>query len=173
MKVNDRQKLVLGRKVKNYFGNDLSGYTFAIWGLAFKPETDDIRDAPSIDLVNELINAGAALRVFDPEAMGNIRNIMGDKLYYAENQYDAVKGADAMIIATEWSEFRNPDFERIATLLRHPAIFDGRNVYSLEKMQTLGFYYESIGRKVVHKQVHDTLVIPHQHTLVRDRGGLD
>jgi len=153
MQVNERQKLVLGKKVKNYFGNDLSGKTFAIWGLAFKPETDDIRDAPSLELIRELLEAGAKLRVFDPEAMENVRQLLGDKIYFAHDLYDTLEGASAVIVVTEWSEFRNPDFERIAELLKHPAIFDGRNVYSLEKMQQLGFYYESIGRKVVNGNI--------------------
>ena len=168
MQVNERQKRVLGQKVKNYFGSDLSGYTFAIWGLAFKPETDDIRDAPALELINELTEAGAKLRVFDPEAMNNVRQIIGDKIHYANDQYDTLTGASALIVVTEWSEFRNPDFERIYTMLIHPAIFDGRNVYSLEKMQEHSFYYESIGRKVVHAHVHDTLPAPH-NTIVRER----
>jgi UDPglucose 6-dehydrogenase len=172
MKVNDQQKLVLGRKIKNYFGSDLSSFTFAIWGLAFKPETDDIRDAPSLQLIRELVEAGAKVRVFDPEAMGHVKHIIGDKIHYAEDQYDAAKGASALIIVTEWSEFRNPDFDRINELLVHPAIFDGRNVYSLEKMEALPFYYESIGRRVVHKQVRETLPVPH-NTIVRERGVLD
>ena len=153
MDVNDRQKLVLGRKVRNYFGSDLTGYTFAIWGLAFKPETDDIRDAPALDLIKELTEAGAKLRVYDPEAMPNVKQIFGDKIHYADSQYDAVTDASALIVVTEWSEFRNPDFDRIYEILNHPAIFDGRNVYSLERMEQLGFYYESIGRKIVHPQV--------------------
>ena len=153
MDVNDRQKLVLGRKVRNYFGSDLTGYTFAIWGLAFKPETDDIRDAPALDLIKELTEAGAKLRVYDPEAMPNVKQIFGDKINYADSQYDAVTDASALIVVTEWSEFRNPDFDRIYETLKHPAIFDGRNVYSLERMEQLGFYYESIGRKIVHPQV--------------------
>jgi len=172
MQVNDRQKKVLGKKVKNYFGSELSGFTFAIWGLAFKPETDDIRDAPALDLISELTEAGAKLRVFDPEAMNNVRQIMGDSIYYAADQYEAVTGASAVIVVTEWSEFRNPDFDRIYGLLKHPAIFDGRNVYSLDKMKELGFYYESIGRSVVHAHIHDTLEMPH-NTILRDRGGMD
>jgi UDPglucose 6-dehydrogenase len=158
MKVNERQKRILARKIKDYFGNDLTGYTFAIWGLAFKPETDDIRDAPSIELIRELTDAGAKLRVYDPEAMNNLKQIMGDSVYYASNQYDAAEGASAVVIVTEWSEFRNPDFERLAELVSHPAIFDGRNVYSIERMQNLGFYYESIGRGVVHAHVRDVLL---------------
>lgn len=172
MKVNDQQKLILGRKIKDYFGSDLSSFTFAIWGLAFKPETDDIRDAPSIQLINELVAAGAKVRVFDPEAMNNVKQILGDKIFYADDQYDAISGASALIVVTEWSEFRNPDFDRIYTTLKHPAIFDGRNVYALERMQELGFYYESMGRKVVHAHVHDTLDVPHT-TIVRERGVMD
>jgi len=172
MKVNDRQKRVLGDKVKNYFGSDLTGCTFGIWGLAFKPETDDIRDAPALELIKELLAAGAQLRVFDPEAMGHVKNIFGDKIYYATDQYDAVKGASAIILVTEWSEFRNPDFERLQSMVKHPAIFDGRNVYSLDKMQALGFYYESVGRKVVHPHMRDKLAET-QHSDIRERGVLD
>jgi len=153
MNVNDKQKLILGKKLKRYFGNDLTGLTFAIWGLAFKPETDDIRDAPALDLIKELLEAGASLRVFDPEAMNNVKTIYGDKLHYAENQYDTLIGASALIVVTEWSEFRNPNFEQIADTLKHPAIFDGRNVYSIDKMEEYPFYYESIGRSVVNKNI--------------------
>ena len=160
MKVNDRQKLILGQKVRNYFGSDLSGFKFALWGLAFKPETDDIRDAPALDLISELLEAGASITVFDPEAMENVKQIFGDKIQYAAGQYETLEGAHALIVVTEWSEFRNPDFDRIANSLVHPCIFDGRNVYSLDKMAELGFYYESIGRKTIHKQVRDTLVAP-------------
>ena len=172
MQVNDRQKKILGQKVKNYFGSDLSGLTFGIWGLAFKPETDDIRDAPAIDLISELTAAGANIRVFDPEAMDNVRAIFGDKLVYCESQYDALEGASALIVVTEWSEFRNPDFERIAKTLVHPCIFDGRNVFSLEKMKELGFYYESIGRRTINKSVHNTLPQPHGE-VIRERGIMD
>ena len=172
MAVNDRQKRILGEKVRNYFGSDLSAYTFAMWGLSFKPETDDIRDAPSLDLINELLQGGAKVRVFDPEGMENVKQLFGDKLHYAASQYEAVEGASALIVVTEWSEFRNPDFARIAEALAHPCIFDGRNVYSLEKMQELGFYYESIGRATVHKHVRDTLRAP-KHAAISDRGGLD
>ena len=172
MKVNDMQKKIMGGKVRNYFGADLSGLTFAIWGLSFKPETDDIRDAPALDLIEELLAGGATVRVFDPEGMANVKQLFGDKIYYAEDQYDALTGATALIIVTEWSEFRNPDFDRIANSLVHPAIFDGRNVFSVEKMQGLGFYYESIGRTVVHPQVRDTLP-QRETTIIRDRGMLD
>ncbi len=150
MEVNQRQKLRLGAKIREYFGNDLSGRTFAIWGLAFKPETDDIREAPALSLIKELLDAGAAIRAFDPEAADNVREVLGDAIYFANDQYDALEGADALALVTEWSEFRNPDFNRMADLMRFPAIFDGRNVYTLEKMETLAFYYESIGRRTVH-----------------------
>lgn len=172
MKVNDRQKRILGEKVKNYFGSDLTGMTFGMLGLSFKPETDDIRDAPSLELIDELLSAGAKVRVFDPEGMENVKAIMGDKLHYAETIYDAAEGTSALLVVTEWSEFRNPDFDRIYKSMVHPAIFDGRNVYSLEKMHELGFYYESIGRGTINKHVHDTLKMHHTQ-VVRDRGGLD
>jgi UDPglucose 6-dehydrogenase len=172
MRVNDNQKLILGQKVRNYFGSDLSSLTFALWGLAFKPETDDIRDAPALDLIRELLAGGAKVTVFDPEAMDNVKAIFGDKLHYADNQYDALTGASALLVVTEWSEFRNPDFDKIADALVHPCIFDGRNVYSLDRMAELGFYYESIGRKTINARVHDTLEMP-KTELLRDRGTQD
>jgi len=172
MKVNDRQKTILGKKITEYYGSDLSGKTFALWGLAFKPETDDIREAPALELIDELLKAGATVRAFDPEAMDNVRRIYGTKVHFAENMYAALEGAHGLVIVTEWSEFRNPDFDRIGEMLVHPAIFDGRNVYSLEKMEELGFYYESMGRKTVHAQIHDELEQP-KETLIRDRGAND
>ena len=153
MDVNKNQKLILGAKVRNYFGKDLTGHTFAIWGLAFKPETDDIRDAPALELINELLAAGAHVRVFDPEAMNNVKQIMGDKLFYAEDQYQAITGVSALIVVTEWSEFRNPNFEQIKASMKYPVIFDGRNVYSLEKMAELPFYYQSMGRSTVNPHI--------------------
>jgi UDPglucose 6-dehydrogenase len=172
MKVNERQKTVLGKKVKEFFGSELNGRTFAIWGLAFKPETDDIREAPACELIKELSEAGANIRAFDPEAMENVRKVFGDAVYFAENMYDALTGADALIIVTEWSEFRNPDFERMESTLRHPAIFDGRNVYTMEKMESLPFYYESIGRKVIHERIR-LEVNNTSEDFVRQRGPLD
>lgn len=172
MKVNEKQKLRLGRKIKEVYGNDLTGRTFAIWGLAFKPETDDIREAPALELITELLEAGAAVTTFDPEAMDNVKRIFGDRIRFAENQYDALEGADALVIVTEWSEFRNPDFERLRDTLKLPVVFDGRNVYMLEKMQELGFYYESIGRKTVHEQIREKISVP-TDTFVRQRGTLD
>lgn len=172
MEVNQIQKTILGSKIKECFGNDLSGRTFAIWGLAFKPETDDIREAPALELINELMDAGAQIRTYDPEAMNNVKNIYGDKIHFAKDQYDALEGCDALVIVTEWSEFRNPNFERIEEALKHSMIFDGRNVYALEKMEELGFYYESIGRKVVHEELRNLLELPVE-TMVRDRGTTD
>ncbi|MBS1773344.1 MAG: UDP-glucose/GDP-mannose dehydrogenase family protein [Bacteroidetes bacterium] len=172
MKVNDMQKLRLGKKIKESFGSDLSGRTFAVWGLAFKPETDDIREAPALELINELLEAGAKVRTYDPEAMPNVQKIFGDKIHFATDQYDALKGADALVIVTEWSEFRNPNFDTIAASLKLPVIFDGRNVYSLEKMEGLGFYYESIGRKTVHENLRNKIQVP-AGAGVSQRGDLD
>jgi UDPglucose 6-dehydrogenase len=149
MEVNDKQKLILGNKVNAYYGDAIKGKTFAVWGLAFKPETDDIREAPALYLIETLLGAGAKVNAFDPEAMPNVKAIFGDKVNFVANQYDALEQADALIIVTEWSEFRNPDFARIKAALSAPVIFDGRNVYTLEKMKELGFYYESIGRNKV------------------------
>jgi len=149
MEVNDRQKLILGDKIKTYFKGDLKGKTFAVWGLAFKPETDDIREAPALYLIDTLLAEGAIVKAFDPEAMPNVKAIYGDKVSFMEGQYEAVADADALVIVTEWSEFRNPDFNRLKSSLKNPIIFDGRNVYTLEKMKELGFYYESMGRSVI------------------------
>ena len=147
MKVNQEQKYSLVNKVKRFYKNDLKGKTFALWGLAFKPDTDDIREAPALFMIEELTKAGAKIIAFDPEAMPNVKKLVGDKITFAENEYDALNGVDALLIATEWAEFRNPDFDRIAKQTKH--IFDGRNLYDLAQMQELGFYYESIGRQTV------------------------
>jgi UDPglucose 6-dehydrogenase len=149
MEVNDSQKLHLLPGLKSYFNNNLKGKHLAIWGLAFKPNTDDIREAPAIDIINALLNEGAKITAFDPEAMNNFKAFMGNKINYAESQYDALKGADALIIATEWNEFRTPDFSRIASNLKNKAIFDGRNVFDLSAMKELGFYYQSVGRETI------------------------
>lgn len=145
--VNKRQKTILMPRIKGYFKGSLEGKTIAVWGLAFKPETDDIREAPSIDMMHTLLASGANLRVFDPEAMDNIRKLFGDRLVYADSMYDALDQADALLICTEWSIFRNPDMERIRNMLKSPAIFDGRNLYNTEDMEASGFDYFSIGRK--------------------------
>jgi UDPglucose 6-dehydrogenase len=144
--VNDAQKEVLFQKVWAHFSGQLTGKTLAVWGLAFKPRTDDVREAPALTLVNALLAAGASVRVHDPEAMGNIREIYGDKLHYADRPYGALEGADGLVIVTEWQEFRNPDFEVIRRLLKDRVIFDGRNIYEPRNMAALGFTYYGIGR---------------------------
>jgi UDPglucose 6-dehydrogenase len=149
MEVNEIQKKVLVEKVKKYYKGDIEGKKFAMWGLAFKPETDDIREAPSLYIIDELLAAGAEITVFDPEAMKNVQNLIGDKIKYAGDQYEALHGADALLIVTEWSLFRTPDFEQVESLLKEKVIFDGRNLYELEKMIDCGFYYNSIGRKEI------------------------
>ena len=149
LKVNHLQKLKLVEKVKNYFGNNLNGKKLALWGLAFKPDTDDIREAPALYMIDELTKLGAKITAFDPEAMDNIKNLIGDSIQYVSNQYDALHGADALLIATEWSVFRNPDFSKIENMLSNKVIFDGRNVFDLDFMTEKGFHYESIGRKTI------------------------
>ena len=144
--MNEKQKLHLIPKIKKYFNNDIKGKHFALWGLAFKPNTDDIREAPALDIINALLKEGSTVAAFDPEAMNNVREILGDKIQFCENQYDALKEADALIIATEWNEFRTPNFLKIVTALKNKAIFDGRNVFDVNAIKELGFYYESIGR---------------------------
>ena len=151
MDVNEIQKLILVQKVKSYFGNDLRGKNFALWGLAFKPETDDIREAPSLDIINELTLAGANIVSYDPEAMPNVKKLIGDKIKYANSSLEALKNVDALLIATEWAAFRNPDFNEMNSLMKNPIIFDGRNLYSIESMRKRNFYYQSIGRQVVNK----------------------
>jgi UDPglucose 6-dehydrogenase len=149
MRVNKSQKTTLVSKLKSYFGDDLSGLNFALWGLAFKPETDDIREAPSLYIIEEIINAGASITAYDPEASENVKQIIGDKIKYAENSYEALENVDALLIATEWSAFRNPDFTKIYSLMKTPIIFDGRNLYDIELMENKSFYYQSVGRKTV------------------------
>ncbi|GGE60725.1 UDP-glucose dehydrogenase [Pedobacter psychrotolerans] len=149
MEVNERQKTILVDKVLKYYKNDIKGKHFALWGLAFKPETDDIREAPALYIIKALIEQGASITVFDPEAMKNVEAIIGDQVKYAKNQYEALENADALLIATEWSVFRNPDFEKIDHILKNKVVFDGRNLYDLQKMIDLGYYYNSIGRKLI------------------------
>ena len=146
MDVNERQKLHLMPKIKKYFKDNLKGKHFALWGLAFKPNTDDIREAPALYMIDALVAEGATLSVFDPEAMNNVKQLIGDKVTYAESQYEALEGADALIIATEWNEFRTPNFLKIVTSLKNKVIFDGRNLFDIAAIRELGFYYESIGR---------------------------
>lgn len=149
MAVNEKQKLHLLPGIKKYFSNDLKGKHFALWGLSFKPGTDDIREAPALYIIDALLGEGATVAAFDPEAMKNVKEQLGDKIVYAESQYEALKDADALIIATEWNEFRTPDFAKIAARLKNKAIFDGRNLFDLEAMRNLGFHYESVGREVI------------------------
>lgn len=149
MKVNEEQKLFLLPKIKAYFNHDLKGKHFALWGLAFKPNTDDIREAPALYMIKALTEAGATVSAYDPEAMPNVKQVVGDKIEFAQSQYDALKNADALIIATEWSEFRTPEFDKIKSMLNNQVIFDGRNVYDRQQMKQLGFYYESVGREAV------------------------
>jgi UDPglucose 6-dehydrogenase len=147
--VNNTQRLRIADKVKAYFGDDLSGKTIALWGLAFKPNTDDIREAPALYTIKELLDAGAKVQAFDPEAMENIEAIFGDQVTFAKDQYEALIGADALGILTEWAVFRSPSFDVVRKLLKEPILFDGRNLYDLEQMKKEGFYYESIGRNKV------------------------
>jgi UDPglucose 6-dehydrogenase len=146
MDVNERQKLFLLPKIKAYFNNDLKGKHFALWGLAFKPNTDDIREAPALYMIDALLAEGATVSVFDPEAMSNVKQVVGDKITYAEHQYTCLENADALIIATEWSVFRTPDFHKISASLHNRAIFDGRNLFEVSRMKELGYHYESVGR---------------------------
>ncbi len=152
MDVNEKQKLHLMPFIKSYFNNDLKGKKIAIWGLAFKPNTDDIREAPALYMIEELLAAGATVATFDPEAMKNVKKLLGDAVTFADSQYDTLKDADALVIATEWSEFRTPDFQKISSMLKNKAIFDGRNLFDLVQLEDLGYHYVSIGRRVVTQQ---------------------
>lgn len=154
MEVNDKQKLHLIPAVRAYFKNDLNGKKIALWGLAFKPNTDDVREAPALYMIEELLKHGATISAFDPEAMHNVKEILGDKITFAESQYDTLQDADALIIATEWSEFRTPDFTRMKSLLKNNVIFDGRNLFDLSRMEECGFHYVSIGRSVIENRNH-------------------
>ena len=145
-KINSLQKLHLVEKIKSYFTGNLKGKHFALWGLAFKPNTDDIREAPALSIIYALTKLGATITAFDPEAMPNVKAQISDLINYAENQYQALAGAEALIIATEWSEFRTPDFERMDKEIKQKIIFDGRNLFDVSKMKDLGYHYESIGR---------------------------
>jgi UDPglucose 6-dehydrogenase len=154
MQVNDNQKLHLIPAIKAYFKNNLKGKTIAIWGLAFKPNTDDVREAPALYIIEELLKEGAAINAYDPEAMNNVKRLLGDRISFHEMQYDALVNADILIIATEWSEFRTPDFEKIGSLLKNKVIFDGRNLFNLNHMKELGFHYVSIGRRTVNQLIN-------------------
>ncbi|MBK7182014.1 MAG: UDP-glucose/GDP-mannose dehydrogenase family protein [Bacteroidetes bacterium] len=149
MDINEKQKTIIVPKIKQHFNNDLKGKKIALWGLAFKPDTDDIREAPALYIIEELTKMGATIAAYDPEAMNNVRHLLGDKISYALDEYDALRDADALLIATEWSLFRTPDFERVSSLLKNKVIFDGRNLYGIQQMKELGYYYSSIGRETV------------------------
>jgi len=146
MQVNEKQKVYFLPRIKKHFNNDLKNKKITLWGLAFKPNTDDIREAPALAIIDELLKEGALVTAFDPEAMANVKKMLGDKIIFADSQYDAIKDCDALIIATEWNEFRTPDFDRMVSLMKNKVIFDGRNVYEPGMMRDLGFHYESIGR---------------------------
>jgi UDPglucose 6-dehydrogenase len=149
MDVNRLQKQFFIQKVSSYYNGDLKGKHFSVWGLAFKPNTDDIREAPALEVINHLLAKGASVTAFDPEAMEHVKRIYGDKVQFASGQYEALPNADALIICTEWNEFRTPDFEMIASSLKEKVVFDGRNLYDVPIMRGLGFHYESIGRSRV------------------------
>lgn len=146
MDVNQSQREQFFKKIYDKYQTNLAGKTVAVWGLAFKPNTDDIREAPAVYLIEKLLAAGAKVRAYDPEAMENVKHIFGDKVFFAQEEYETLEGADFLVIVTEWNVFRSPDFKKIKQLLKEAVIFDGRNVYSPEVMQEQGFYYESIGR---------------------------
>lgn len=149
MKVNADQKKILSAKIKRYFLGDMTGKKIGMWGLAFKPNTDDIREAPALEIIEDLLNAGASITVYDPEGMDNVKEIFGNKITFAKDPYEVIQDIDALAIVTEWSAFRNPDFNILKEKLDGKAIFDGRNLYSLGKMKEMGIYYDSIGRTKV------------------------
>jgi UDPglucose 6-dehydrogenase len=149
MEVNTAQKTKLLNKIRDYYNNDLKGKTIAIWGLSFKPHTDDIREAPALENIDELLAEGAIIKAHDPEAMENVKRIFGNRIQFFNNPYECAEGADAIFIATEWPEFRTPDFEKLNSILKSKVIFDGRNVYDLDVMKEQGFTYFSIGRETV------------------------
>lgn len=148
--VNERQKTVLVDKMDTYYDGEMQGKKFAIWGLAFKPNTDDIREAPAIVIMRQLLDKGAELSVYDPEAMSNIRALFGDKIHYAADQYEALEAAEALVVCTEWSIFRSPNFDKMKELMNHHVIFDGRNIFDYSVSEVYGFHYESIGRPAGH-----------------------
>ncbi|MEJ5262510.1 MAG: UDP-glucose/GDP-mannose dehydrogenase family protein [Ignavibacterium sp.] len=148
-KINKEQRLRFFNKIKSHFNGDLKGKKFAAWGLAFKPNTDDMREAPSVPIIKMLLESGAKVKAFDPASMENAKFYLNDKIEYAQNMYEALPDSDALIIFTEWNEFRNPDFKKVKSLMRQPLIFDGRNVYDLDDMEEFGFTYYSIGRRVI------------------------
>jgi UDPglucose 6-dehydrogenase len=149
IQINQNQKTILFPKMKNYFKGSLEGKKIALWGLAFKPDTDDIREAPALYLIEKLLDSGAKVCAYDPEAMDNVKSVIGDKIEYANNEYEVLSDCDALLICTEWSIFRNPDFDRMKDKMSDLVVFDGRNLFDLEEMNNRGFYYSSIGRKLI------------------------
>jgi len=153
MEVNEIQKTVMVENLRQHFDGNLAGKKFAVWGLAFKPDTDDIREAPALYIIRDLIAAGASVSAFDPEAMENVKRTIGEVIHYANDPYEAVQDVDALLIATEWSLFRTPDFDKMKETMKGKVIFDGRNLYDLQRMAEMGFHYNSIGREVVSPQI--------------------
>ncbi len=149
MDVNAKQKVIMHPLMKEHFGGSLKGVKIAVWGLSFKPETDDIRQAPSLDILAKLIEDGADITAYDPEAMDNIKGVIGDKIKYAKRSMEALEGAEALLICTEWAAFRNPNFDKMKQAMSSPVIFDGRNLYETNKMEALGFTYHSVGRRPI------------------------
>ena len=149
MEVNEDQKTILFPRIKNYFRGNLLRKKIAVWGLAFKPDTDDIREAPALYMIRALLEAGAEVTAYDPEAMDNVKALFGDQISYAPDEYAALLQADALVICTEWSVFRNPNFRAMKDLMADAVIFDGRNLYDLDELTEKGFYYSSIGRKTI------------------------
>jgi UDPglucose 6-dehydrogenase len=147
---NQVQKLVLAKKVKRYFGDGLKDKVIAVWGLSFKPQTDDVRESPSIHIIGDLLKAGAQVKAYDPEATDNFRKMYDlNNITYCNSMYDAVKNADALIIVTDWNEFKMPDFEKVKCLMRSPVVFDGRNLYNVQKVHEKGFEYFGLGRNII------------------------
>jgi len=153
--VNHGQKLRLSEKLRDAIGDDLNGMRIAVWGLAFKPQTDDMRDAPSLTLIEDLLEAGATVCAHDPAAMDEAKHKLGGRITYAETNYDALQGADALVVVTDWNEYRHPDFARVKSALRRPVLIDGRNLYDPAKMADLGFTYHSIGRRSIEQSAHE------------------
>jgi len=149
IKINKNQKTIMYPKIKNYFKGSLEDKKMAIWGLSFKPDTDDIREAPALYLIQKLLDGGAKVCAYDPEAMGNVKGVLGDTIEYAESEYKVLEGCDALLICTEWGIFRNPDFDLMKKTMKELVIFDGRNLFDLDEMNNKGFYYSSIGRKLI------------------------
>ncbi len=152
MDVNHRQKHILAQKIIDHFKGDVRGKRIAVWGLSFKPNTDDVREAPSIDIINDLLSAGAEVCATDPEAIPNFKQQFPGNVTYSHDMYDVLEKADALVIITEWNEFRTPDFQRMKSIMKSPSIFDGRNIYDLEDIPEEGFYYSSIGREIIHNR---------------------